>query len=353
MAKIVIQDAEKKGKLLDSTAFGYEEELKRYIIEHPSLLQLDSVTNDHVDHITVGEEWYMGPGRADIVLLGSDAILTVVETKLKRNPEARRAVIAQVMEYGAYVSEWTAGELHDEIETFLGSEKCPQALRGKSVDEAIGVLLEDASASEDARDFLARVEQNLRAGRLRLIVAIDEVGEEAQKIVTFVNSFSTFDIFLLKISEYKDEGTTILVPQLMGYARKVRQSPPRTRWTWERLEESWDLSFIEKAQSAAERFKTALGDLDVEIRLYKNGFWAVVHDGWKLFGIEFSTKHGAELFFWGPDEFKVSLPDGVGVNHRTPKYFYVSGDLDDLTDDTLLALCEASMEQWREHEQGG
>ncbi len=351
MAKIVIQDADKTGKLLDSIAFGYEDELKRYIIEHPSLLQLDSVTDDQVKHITVGEEWHMGPGRADIVLLGSDGILTVVETKLKRNPEARRAVIAQVMEYGAYVSEWTAGELQDEMETFLGSDKCPKTLRGKSVDEAIGVLLKNASGSEGARDFLALVEQNLRAGQLRLIVAVDEVGEEAQKIVTFVNSFSTFDLFLLKISEYKDEGTTILVPQLMGYARKVRSLTPRSRWTWQRLEESWDQSFIEKAQLAAERFKSVLDDQGPEIRLYRSGFTAVVHDGWKLFGVEFSTKHGAELWFWGSDEFKVSLPDGVGVNHRTPKYFYVSGDFDRLADETLLALCEASMKQWREHSQ--
>ena len=36
MAKIVIQDTSKTGKLLDSIAFGYEDELKRYIIEHPS-----------------------------------------------------------------------------------------------------------------------------------------------------------------------------------------------------------------------------------------------------------------------------------------------------------------------------
>ena len=346
MAKIVIQDANKTDRLLDSIAFGYEEELKRYIVEHPALLQLDSVTGDHVEHITVGEEWYMGPGRADIVLLGSDAVLTVVETKLKRNPEARRAVIAQVMEYGAYVSEWTVVELQDEMEAFLASEKCPEKLRGNTVDEAIGVLLENASGSEDARDFLARVEQNLRAGKLRLIVAVDEVGEEAQKIVTFVNSFSTFDIFLLKISEYKDGSTTILVPQLLGYARKVRSTAPRT-WTWERLGENWDQSFIEKALSAAERFSSVLDDVGAEIRLYKNGFTAVVRDGWKLFGMEFSTKHGAELWFWTPNDAAGPLPAGV-ERRRTKKYLYLSGDVDSLSDETLRSLCDESIRQWEE-----
>ena len=347
MAKIVIQDTSKTGKLLDSIAFGYEEELKRYIIEHPSLLQLDSVTDDHVEHITVGEEWYMGPGRADIVLLGSDAVLTVVETKLKRNPEARRAVIAQVIEYGAYVSEWTVGELQEEMETFLGSGKCPKALRGKNLDEAIGALLGNASGSEDARGFLARVEQNLRAGQLRLIVAVDEVGEEAQKIVTFVNSFSTFDLFLLKISEYHDEGTTILVPQLMGYARKVRSTAPRTRWTWELLEESWDQSYIDAARSAAERFQSVLDDLSPEIRLYGSGFTAVVHDGWKLFGGELSTKHGAELWFWTPKDPDLPLPAGV-ERRRTTKYLYLSGDVDSLIDETWRSLCDESMRQWEE-----
>ena len=348
MAKIVIQDASKTGKLLDSVAFGYEEELKRYIIEHPSLIQLDSVTDDHVEHITVGEEWYMGPGRVDIVLLGSDAVLTVVETKLKRNPEARRAVIAQVMEYGAYVSEWTVGELQEEMEAFLGSDKCPTKLRGNNLDEAIAVLLGNAGGSENARDFLARVEQNLRAGQLRLVVAVDEVGEEAQKIVTFVNSFSTFDLFLLKISEYKDGNTTILVPQLLGYARKVRSTAPRTRWTWELLEESWDQSHIDAARLAGERLKSVLDDdLGAEIRLGKNGFTAVVRDRWKLFGIEFSTKHGAELWFWTPNDPELPLPSGV-VKRRTTMYLYLSGDVDSLSDDTLRSLCDESIRQWEE-----
>src|SRR6266536_4891131 len=100
-------------------------------------------------------------------------------------------------------------------EEFFQTDKAFPDHRGKTVNEVLRLFLEDTD--EAVESFKGKVEHNLRQGRIRLIVAVDEVSEQAQKIITFVNSYSAFDIYLLQITAYPDEGRTIFVPSLYGY----------------------------------------------------------------------------------------------------------------------------------------
>lgn len=74
-----------------------------------------------------------------------------------------------------------------------------------------------------------------RNGKIRLIIAVDELIEPLRAIVTFLNSQSNFDILLLEVSSF--EGKTkekVLAPSLFGYATK-RAPPPKPLWDLQRF----------------------------------------------------------------------------------------------------------------------
>lgn len=344
MPSIIVQDTNGGSRVLPCRPFAYEEILQRSIAELPSLLPLETVSDEAVSFVTIGEEWPAGTGRADVVLVGSDGVVTIVETKLSRNPEARREVIAQVLEYAAYLTEWTIYEIQHRAEEFFGSEKCPPDQRGKTFDDVLTVFLQDSDVTIDS--FKGSVEQNLRQGRVRLIVAVDEVGEQAQKIVTFVNSYSSFDLYLLQVSAYEDmDGRKTFVPSLHGYARKVSTTRVRTEWDWEKYESEldWPGQQVNAAQELLERLRSTSQEWKPEARFHQ-GWIGLRCLGREAFGLQVFKKRGLELWFRVDKNPGESLPAGV-TQRQTKEYLYLGGDHGTISDDQLHRLCEASLRQ--------
>lgn len=343
MPSIIVQDADGDARVLPSKPFAYEDILQRHIADLPSLISLETVADEPVSFMTIGAEWPVGTGRADIVLIGSDGVLTIVETKLSRNPESRREVIAQLLEYAAYLSEWTIYEVQSRAEEFFQSDKCPREYRNKTLDELLADFLQDSVDSIDS--FKGQIEQNLRQGRMRLIVAVDEVGEQAQKIVTFLNSYSSFDIYLLQVAEHEDkDGRRIFVPSLYGYARKVATTRARVEWDWNKYRDElgWSEDQVRDAQGFLERLESVSLEWQPEMRLHQ-GWISVRCLGREMFGIQVFKKRGLELWFKLPD-WQEALPSGVEPR-QTKEYLYLSKDLDAISDDLLHRLAEASLKQ--------
>jgi len=349
MSSIIIREANGQHRVLESKPFSYEEVLKDSIIDLPSLVPLDSVTDEGVEFLILGEEWPAGTGRADVLLLGSDGVLTIVETKLSRNPEARREVVAQVLEYAAYLSESTIFDLQQRAEDFYrNSVKCPQPQKGRSFDENLEALLEEAGSDVGVDSFKSSVEEHLRSGRIRLIVAVDEVGEQAQKIVTFVNAHSTFELYLLQVSAFEDGNERhIFVPSLHGYARKVGGGGrPPTVWNWDKYRaEHWEGDDVDVGAELITRLERVAKEWEPETRFLKS-YVTVQCFGSKLFGVE-PTSHGLGLWFELNREPDVSLPRGtqVRITGKKRKYVYLHENLLEITEDVLRQLCEASLSQ--------
>jgi hypothetical protein len=343
MPSIIVQDADGDARVLPSKPFAYEDILQRHIADLPSLISLETVADEPISFMTIGAEWPVGMGRADIVLIGSDGVLTIVETKLSRNPESRREVIAQLLEYAAYLSEWTIYEVQSRAEEFFQSDKCPREYRNKTLDELLDDFLQDSVDSVDS--FKGQIEQNLRQGRMRLIVAVDEVGEQAQKIVTFLNSYSSFDIYLLQVAEHEDKGgRRIFVPSLFGYARKVATTRVRVEWDWDKYRDElgWSEHQVRDAQGFLERLESVSREWQPERRLHQ-GWISVRCLAREMFGVQVFKKRGLELWFKLQD-WQEALPSGVEPR-QTKEYLYLSKNLDSVSDDLLCRLAEASLRQ--------
>src|SRR3972149_3886245 len=89
------------GKWGQLAPIGFEDEaaLHDLVEESPEMLPLAGAPQLAI----LGREVRLGGGYADLLAGESSGRLAVIEIKLRTNPEARRAVVAQVLAYAAYL----------------------------------------------------------------------------------------------------------------------------------------------------------------------------------------------------------------------------------------------------------
>src|SRR5262245_21295106 len=97
--------------LLAPSGFPDEASLHSLIEQSPQLLPLAGSPRLTI----VGREVRLGSGSADLIGVEPNGRLVVVEVKLARNAEARRAVVAQVLTYAAYLHGIQRADLEQEI----------------------------------------------------------------------------------------------------------------------------------------------------------------------------------------------------------------------------------------------
>lgn len=78
--------------------------LQQLIQEHPSLLPIGMIEPALQGPIPICMELPVPSGFVDNLMITADGGIVVVETKLWRNPEARREVIGQVLDYAKDLS---------------------------------------------------------------------------------------------------------------------------------------------------------------------------------------------------------------------------------------------------------
>lgn len=244
MRKILLIDG---GKVtpLNETRFTEEGKLQDYLEEYPNLIPLADIVEGASQLLCIGREVGAGSGSIDLLCVDKDSLLTIVETKLRKNREARREVVGQIIEYASYVCQWTADDVYRVAnEYFAKSEKAPQSYKGKTLDEIMKEVVRDTFSDED---FRIRIGQNLRDGRIRLIIAVDELIEPLRATVTFLNSYSNFDILLLQLTDFEESETKkVLVPLLFGYATKSAERGSRETKHWD------EASFLADAKEKCE-----------------------------------------------------------------------------------------------------
>ena len=212
-------------KPLSSRAFELEKDLQVLIAEHPELLAWEQMQpGKAVRWILVKRE--MGIAKeagasdwwaVDHLFIDHEAVPTLVEVKRGNNPQVRREVVGQMLEYAAHASQtWTAGHLR---EAFEGSPDSNAELRRL-------LELEDSDPDqfeEETEEFWERVGERLEARHLRLLFVADEVPDELTRIVEFLNAItvSHVEVLAVEIKKYEGEsGLQTLVPRAVGRTAK-------------------------------------------------------------------------------------------------------------------------------------
>ncbi|MFQ5882100.1 MAG: hypothetical protein ACE5I9_06465 [Candidatus Methylomirabilales bacterium] len=225
--KILVRNNEsKRWEPADLVRARAEVELQNLLIESPFLIPIEEIREGVSPLVfAVGEFGLPGSGNTDILAFSADGDIAVVECKLAANPESRRKVIGQILEYASFL--W--GMSYREVNTRI------QRLKGKPLPD----LIEEAVAGEwDRTSFEEGVTQLLANGSFILIIVVDEINEELRRIIRYVNecSESAFSLHALEVHRFKANGTEILVPQLYGLSAKPTTTRGERRKKWTREE---------------------------------------------------------------------------------------------------------------------
>jgi len=154
--------------------------LQQLIVRHPSLLPVDQMEPALVPLVPVCTELPTPSGYIDNLFITPDGGLILAECKLWRNPEARREVVAQIIDYAKDVSRWN----YESLETAIGKASTAQA------SEAPGKLrLYDLVRSEtemEEAQFVDSVSRNLKRGRFLLLIVGDGIQEGVESMAGFL-----------------------------------------------------------------------------------------------------------------------------------------------------------------------
>lgn len=190
-----------------------EQVLRDLVHEHPSVLPVHDLDPSFGTLVSVTRELSIpGVGFIDVLLVDSLGRLVIVECKLWRNPQARREVVGQILDYARELSRFSYDDLQRQISIATGR-------RGNVLYE----LALDAGSTLGEAEFVDRVSRDLAAGRFLLLVVGDGITEGAQRIGEYLRDQPglAFDFGLVEIAEYQlkdDRGTarTILQPRVLA-----------------------------------------------------------------------------------------------------------------------------------------
>lgn len=184
------------------TAFSEEADLQLLVKRAPDLLPGGDAAMAVVTEMTVPQV-----GSADIVAVDMAGAVTIVECKLKANSEIRRQVVGQIFAYAAGLSGM-AYETFDAL--FSGKSGTPLA------EQVRAVTTEGDGWNEEA--FRSQVADNLRHGRFRLVIAVDEITDELKLVVRYLNAHTVpeIQVLALELHYVADDGVEILVPATYG-----------------------------------------------------------------------------------------------------------------------------------------
>lgn len=195
---------------------GYNEAWLQEMIEDcPDLLPFGQFDGQYYPLICVGREIPVGPsdmrGFIDNLMISPSGSIVIVETKLFRNQESRRTVIAQIIEYAKELQKWDAEKLDRAIGEYT-YRKYGQAYRVIDLMCKNGLLTysDDGSLTDsintclkEARFLLAIVGDGIRTGVMQLAEFLNETGS------------TPYNLALVALELYADGDATIIVPNLI------------------------------------------------------------------------------------------------------------------------------------------
>lgn len=204
----------KRAKLTDRSI--HEGDLQRLIHSSPEVLPVEELDSSFAPLLSLGREIATEAGNIDNLLISPEGRITIVETKLWRNPQATREVVAQVLDYAKTLKDWSYDDLENAVQRASGSPLSP----GGSL---YALVAEHAAGSEP--DFTDAVQRTLSRGRFLLLVVGDGIRENIERMVDVLHTtpdlLFTFGLIELQLFEDEAVGGRIVFPQVIARTTEI------------------------------------------------------------------------------------------------------------------------------------
>lgn len=201
-----------------TTTSGYDEDwLQLLLHRQPTVFPIEQIETGFGDLIPLCRELPLmfGAGRSgslDNVFITSNGGLILIEAKLWRNPQARREVVAQAMEYASAVFRMD----YESFERTALKARESELKRYTSLYEL--VRAHDPSAGEP--EFVEALSRNLARGRAVIAVVGDGIRDDIAPLAELLQSHAgqrfTFALVELGVFETPQEAIRLVIPSVLA-----------------------------------------------------------------------------------------------------------------------------------------
>ena len=282
-----IYTRDQRGRLepLEDERFEKEDELQALIAEHPELLDGTQMRPENpLRWILIAREQGIAESSdaaarwaVDLLLADQDALPTLVEVKRGSNPEIRRTVVGQMLEYAAHAARtWTADTLR---RTFEESTDTRDLDPDKELEK---LLAPDGEEEPGAEGFWERVATNLDASRLRLLFVADDIPVSLERVVEFLNAqMAGIEVLAVEIKQFKGDSRQTLVPRVIGRTAASPRSQQQARRPKLNRESFLNAFVNPEHRTVAARLLGVAVESGAIVEQYSNGLGIRIHSHWK------------------------------------------------------------------------
>lgn len=274
---VVIQNnvAQKLVRLpLDGKDFN-EEWIQKLIYNHPAILPISEIEPSFSPLIPVGREISTSAEFLDNLYISPDGYLTIVETKLWRNPEARQEVVGQIIDYAKELSKWSFAELDKAVSSF-------NRIYNNYSDGVLATIRKIADDEIDEQVFIDNISRNLKRGRFLLLIVGDGIRESVEEMIDYLSQSPQlhFTLALIELQVFKlDENgsSLIVIPQVVTRTKEITRAIVRIEGLYSadvKVNIETDLGIENKKPSTQTRLTITAEDyfeqLNKELRLVQS-----------------------------------------------------------------------------------
>jgi len=189
--------------------------LQRLIHSYPAILPVNEIEPGFGELTAIAMEVATRHGPIDNLMITPEGNLVLVEVKLWRNPEARRKVVAQALDYASCLFEMSYEEFEKAV---LAADFGEHAKHSRLHDL---VASQDGALEEAA--FIDAVSTNLRRGRALILVVGDGIRAETERLAALLQSHAGahFTFALIELALFRCNGETLVLPRTLARTEMI------------------------------------------------------------------------------------------------------------------------------------
>src|SRR5215207_1223792 len=167
--------------------------LRDLLLAHPEVLPISDIDPSFGPLLPLCRELRTEAGPLDLAFINPAGRLTLVECKLWRNPEGRRKVVAQVLDYARVIARWSYSDLQRQVSVATGRQG---NIPFETAQSMMPGLIE--------HHFTDAVTQTMRSGRFLLLIAGDGIREDVGALAELINrnAAAGFSFGLVEVALY-------------------------------------------------------------------------------------------------------------------------------------------------------
>lgn len=186
-----------------------EADIQALVHAHPGSLPINEIDPMFLGAIPICRELNTSAGPIDNFMVTPSGLPVLVECKLWRNPEGRREVVGQILDYAKELSRWSSSDLQREVSVRLKQRD------GNPLLDLVRAVDPDV----DEMEFNDALTLNLRKGRFLLLIVGDGIRAGVEAIAEYLQAHAGlhFSLGLVEMPIYLlPDGARLVVPRVLA-----------------------------------------------------------------------------------------------------------------------------------------